>query len=345
MNIPFEIPKGSAFIITDRLTREYLVDVSLAEGWLVLGRTGAYFADGRYYSAVKQEIADKSLTPVLWEGIESLKGFLIDNGITTIYLNFERTTVSEYNLYKTLCDDIKDCSSILNGARSVKSEKELLLMKKACEIAENAYHKVIKKAKAGMTEQKLCALLEKEMIRLGAECPSFETIVAFGKNGAIPHHVTGQTKLTKNTPILVDMGARYKGYCSDVTRMAFYGKPDAEFLDAYDAVLSANESAIDNIRAGMSTKQADGIARELLGARGLKEYFTHSLGHGVGLEIHEFPTLSPRKDDVLKDGMVFTIEPGVYFDGKFGIRIEDTVTLIDGKVQRLFSDEKKLLIL
>ena len=143
--------------------------------------------------------------------------------------------------------------------------------------------------------------------------------------------------------ILVDMGANYKGYLSDLTRTAFFGKPSSKFIVVYEKVKEANQVAIDSITAGMTTRDADMISRDVLKKYDLSKYFTHSLGHGVGLEVHEFPTLSPGSDNELKEGMVFTIEPGVYIDGELGIRIEDTVVIKNGKVERLFNDEKNLL--
>ena len=195
-----------------------------------------------------------------------------------------------------------------------------------------------------MTEIELRDAIEKNVKNLGGET-AFDTIVAFGANSAVPHHETDSTKLTLNSPILVDMGAKVGGYMSDITRMAFFGTPSEKFCSCYDLVLKANLMALQNITENTLTDVADGYARNVLKDNGLDQYFTHSLGHGVGMEIHEYPTLSKKMSVPLKNGMVFTIEPGVYFDGEFGIRIEDTVLLIDGKVERLFSDDKKLLII
>ena len=143
----------------------------------------------------------------------------------------------------------------------------------------------------------------------------------------------------------MDTGALFNGYCSDLTRMAFFGTPDEEFKNAYDAVLTANLTAFDKIVGGMSGKDADAIAREVLKQRGYGDYFTHSLGHGVGLEIHERPNVSPRSRDNLEENAVFTVEPGVYLNGKFGIRIEDTATIKNGKAERLFTDSKELFVI
>ena len=183
------------------------------------------------------------------------------------------------------------------------------------------------------------------MAALGAEDTAFDTIVAFGKNSAVPHHETGEAALVKNQVVLIDTGAKVNGYCSDITRTAFFGEPDDEFLNVYDAVLNANLKAESEICAGITSKAADKIARDKLKSRGYGEYFTHSLGHGVGLEIHEKPYLSPRSDETLSENAVFTVEPGVYIEGKFGIRIEDTCLMSGGRAVRLFSDGKELTVI
>ena len=339
------LKKGEAALITDRLTRKYLAGFDLAEGVLILGEKPAYFTDARYFYAAKDKIAPAGAEPILYTGTDVLKNYVEKNGIKTLYIDYDRTTVSECERYKTFGAEIKNCSEELMQLRMIKSEEELACVKKACEIIQEAYHNAIKLAKTGVTEKEIADKIRSEIIRLGGEGESFETIVAFGANAAVPHHETGETKLTENTAILVDTGALFNGYCSDLTRMAFFGTPDEEFKNAYDAVLAANLTAFDKIVGGMSGKDADAIAREVLKQRGYGDYFTHSLGHGVGLEIHERPNVSPRSRDNLDENAVFTVEPGVYLNGKFGIRIEDTATIKNGKAERLFTDSKELFVI
>lgn len=339
------LKKGEAALITDRLTRKYLAGFDLAEGFLILGEKPAYFTDARYFYAAKDKIAPAGAEPILYAGTDVFKNYVEKNGIKTLYIDYDRTTVSECERYKTFGAEIKNCSEELMQLRMIKSEEELACVKKACEIIQEAYHNAIKLAKTGVTEKEIADKIRSEIIRLGGEGESFETIVAFGTNAAVPHHETGETKLTENTAILVDTGALFNGYCSDLTRMAFFGTPDEEFKNAYDAVLTANLTAFDKIVGGMSGKDADAIAREVLKQRGYGEYFTHSLGHGVGLEIHERPNVSPRSRDNLDENAVFTVEPGVYLNGKFGIRIEDTATIKNGKAERLFTDSKELFVI
>jgi len=335
----------SACIITDELTKTYLTETDLPEGTFVLTDEGVLFTDARYYYEVKDSFSHCGIRVELVKEPNTVKDYLTARGIKTLYLDYSRISAKEYFDYQTWGFNLEDASKIIEYARAVKDKRELDLIKSACEIAEKAYHLAIEKVKLGMTERQLKDIIEENLILLGADSVSFDTIVAFGKNSAIPHHVTDDTVLLENVPILVDMGAKVSGYASDITRTAFFGKPSGKFVNSYQAVLKANLTAIEKITDGTKTDVADGYARNVLKDFGIDEYFTHSLGHGVGLEIHEYPTLSKNRSTELKNGMVFTIEPGVYFNGEFGIRIEDTVLLENGKVKRLFSDDKNLLII
>ena len=338
--------KKSAYLITDDLTVKYLTGVDIKEGYLfVTDKSMKCYTDARYFYAAKQMLSSVGVEAGLYKGEESLSEFLAERQIENLFIDYSKVTVKDYENYKKFGVEIGDCSDKLFHARSIKSDEEIALIKKACEIAERAYLDEIVKVKEGMTENQLKSAIEKRMIELGANSSSFDIIVAFGSNGAVPHHQTGETTLKKNVPILIDMGANYKGYLSDLTRTAFFGTPSNKFIECYNAVLKANELAEEQITAGMKTDEADAIARNYLKEKGFDEYFTHSLGHGVGIEIHEYPTLSPKRKDLLEEGMIVTIEPGVYFDGEFGIRIEDTVLISGGKVKRLFTDDKNLLLI
>ncbi len=335
---------GKTYFFVDRIERLYFSKKDIAEGYFLYGEKKAYFTDARYFADAKRYFKNTDVVPVLLKGLETVKDFIKGENIKEIFTDFDKISVSEFNeLSKVVL--VSDGKEFLSKAREIKGKKELSYIKKACKIIQRAYYSAIKEIKLGMTEIELKDILEGYILKYGADGVGFETIVAFGKGSAVPHHVTGKTKLAINTPILIDAGAKYKGYVSDITRVAFFGTPSDEFLRVYDAVLQANLTAEEKITSGIYTDEADKIARDCLEEKGLAKYFTHSLGHGVGLEVHESPTLSPRKKEVLRDGLVFTIEPGVYLDGKFGVRIEDTVVLDDGRVERLFSDNKKLYII
>ncbi len=334
-----------AFLVTDSLTIEYLTGIKLAEGFLVYSSQPTCLVDARYFGAIKSVIESKGVTPRLYTGLKDIKHLLKEQRVKKLFVDFDRVTVSEYYEYLDLGVKLFDGSRALKLARAVKEKTELDKIKKACEIAQTAMSEIINDIKPNVTESFIRDKLENKMLELGADSVSFETIVAFGENSAIPHHQTGETVLEKNSAVLIDMGCKYKGYCSDITRTFFYGEPPEKFIDCYNAVLLANQTTIEKIKDGDYTDVADGYARKVLKDKGLEEYFTHSLGHGLGLEIHEFPALSPKKREYLEEGMTFTIEPGVYFEGEFGIRIEDTVTLTENGVVRLYSDSKELKII
>lgn len=339
------IENNAIFILTDRLTRKYLCGVDVAEGVLCAGQKLTLFTDARYFYGAKQKLEKGGVDCKLYKEQNDLFSFIKQSGAQVLYIDYEKCSVKEYFDYLRLGCEIKDGCEILSKLRSIKSQTEIENIKKACEIMQKAYYSTLEYIKVGVSEVQVKEILEDFMIKYGAEGSSFETIVAFGKNSAVPHHETGDTVLTENSVVLIDAGCLYKGYCSDLTRTCFFGVPDKKFIDYYNAVLKANLLAQENIKNLTTAKEADGFARDYLKTKGLSEYFTHSLGHGVGLEIHEYPRLSFKSDAVLQNDMVFTIEPGVYLDGEFGIRIEDTVLLNDGKVERLFSDDKNLLII
>ena len=193
-----------------------------------------------------------------------------------------------------------------------------------------------------MTENELAAELEYLMRSFGASGTSFPTIVGFGENSSVPHHETGLRKLKFGDIILIDYGCKVGGYCSDCTRTFLFGddKKHQRFKTAYAHVLKAHMLVKERLTDGMTGRQADAIARDYLKANELDKFFSHSLGHGIGVNIHEFPRLSTKSEDVLRNNMVFSDEPGVYFEGDFGIRIEDTVTLKDGKAVSMTDSDK-----
>lgn len=337
---------GQAFLITDRSQRRYFSGVDVAEGTLLLfSDKGLYFTDARYFSALQANLNDKCIQPVLYAGKDTVKSAIADAGVKQLFIDYDKTTLTEYRTYKEFGAEIADGKDKIASLRLHKNSDEIQKIVVACDIAQKAYRKVIKTVKVGVTEIAVKRAIEEEILALGGEGPSFDIIVAFGANAAVPHHQTGKTVLKGGDAILVDMGAVYDGYCSDYTRMAYLGQPSEEFIKDYRAVLTANVLAESKIVSGMSCKDADGIARAYLTEKGVGEFFTHSLGHGVGIDIHEAPMLSPKSDGVLTDGIVFTVEPGVYKTGKYGIRIEDTVVMKDGKAVRLFTDDKDLIIL
>jgi Xaa-Pro aminopeptidase len=229
--------------------------------------------------------------------------------------------------------------------RMAKSPDEIAAIRKSVLVNSKAFEQAVSRVRAGMTEADLAAELEYRMRRLGAEKPSFETIVAGGARSALPHAQPTSAKLESGQLVVVDMGATVNGYCSDMTRMLFLGEPGTKVKRTYRAVLEAQLAGIDAVRAGAPTRRVDAAARNVLKGYGLDKAFVHSTGHGLGLEIHEPPRVGKKDKTSLLNGMAITIEPGVYLEGFGGIRIEDTVVVTESGCEILTPTTKDLRVI
>ncbi len=323
----------------------YITGMEPENGLAIVDKDGTtLYTDMRYMEAAEKLLQGTDVTPVLYKQEEILKRI---TKYESVGISFDQITHSEYVTLENAGAKLVNIDEAYVKAMSVKNEWELANIAKACEIAELAFNELLPEIKAGMTESEIAALLEYKMRKHGAQGLAFDTIVAFGAHAAVPHHETGNTKLCFGDEILIDFGCRVNGYCSDITRTFLFGDDGKheEFKKAYACVLTAHELAKEKIVAGMTGKEADAVARDYLKEKGYGELFTHSLGHGLGLNVHEKPTLSPKGLQVLEDGMVFSDEPGVYVAGEYGIRIEDTVTLKDGKIMSFMSKTDRNLII
>lgn len=213
--------------------------------------------------------------------------------------------------------------------RKIKRKDEIEKIKKACELADKAIEIAKENMREGISELELKAIIEFEMKKLGVANMSFDTIVLFGKNAASPHGVSGETKLQKGDYALFDLGVCYENYVSDETRTIAFGNVSKEAKKIYDIVKKANAEAIKACKPGMKFSEIDMIARDIITKEGYGKYFTHRLGHGMGLDVHEYPDVSEKVDDILKENMVFTIEPGIYVPGVAGVRIEDDILITE----------------
>lgn len=323
----------------------YITGMEPENGLAIVDKDGTtLYTDMRYMEAAEKLLQGTDVTPVLYKQEEILKRIA---KYESVGISFDQITHSEYVTLENAGAKLVNIDEAYVKAMSVKNEWELANIAKACEIAELAFNELLPEIKAGMTESEIAALLEYKMRKHGAQGLAFDTIVAFGAHAAVPHHETGNAKLCFGDEILIDFGCRVNGYCSDITRTFLFGDDGKheEFKKAYACVLTAHELAKEKIVAGMTGKEADAVARDYLKEKGYGELFTHSLGHGLGLNVHEKPTLSPKGLQVLEDGMVFSDEPGVYVAGEYGIRIEDTVTLKDGKIMSFMSKTDRNLII
>lgn len=220
-------------------------------------------------------------------------------------------------------------TSLIQEQKVIKTSEELTLMHDAGQLADKALQVGMSHLKTGVTETEVVASIEYEMKKLGVSGMSFDTMVLFGDHAASPHGTPGNRKLKPNELVLFDLGVVWKGYTSDVTRTVAYGEVSDEIKDIYSVVLDAQLSAQNSVRAGMTTGELDNTARSIIEEAGYGEYFTHRLGHGIGQSVHEYPNISPGSETDLKKGMCFSIEPGIYIEGKVGIRIEDCMVLTE----------------
>ena len=261
--------------------------------------------------------------------------------IKTLGFEADDMTVSTLERFKKALKEgdadleLKSTTGIGVDLRAYKDPEELELLQRAIDIGDQAFEQTVARLVAGMTEKEAAWIFEKAVRKLGAESISFETIVAAGPNAARPHHATGHTPLEEGQTIVFDCGARYEGYCSDLTRTVVLGEADDEMKRVYDIVLTAQLAAIAMVEPGMTGEECDAIARKVITEAGHEKDFGHSLGHGLGLEVHESPGVGPNAKGKLENGMPFTIEPGIYIPGWGGVRIEDVVVLEDGRARVL----------
>jgi len=233
---------------------------------------------------------------------------------------------------------------IVERLRAVKEPREIERIRAAVALADRAFDQLISEGLVGRSERELARALERAMLAGGAERPSFETIVASGAHGALPHAAPRDVQLGPGELVVIDWGAQVDGYCSDCTRTVATGDPGEESLRVYELVREAQRVGVSAIRARANGREVDAVAREVIEARGFGEYFGHGLGHGVGIDVHEAPRLSQRSEDQLQAGNVVTVEPGVYLPGRFGVRIEDLVVVTDGGCEVLTSVPKELIV-
>ncbi len=306
----------------------YLTGYRGDSAYLVITLKEAYLYTYALFQIEAETQTDKSVnvkilgkTGLFDEISETLKD------VKTLGIETPNLTLSMFNaLYCKMQSKIRQTNDLVLGLRAQKDEREIEFIKRAQEITDRVFDHVLNTVKPDiMTELDLAAEMEYQMKKLGAEGYSFKTIVAIKENSATPHAIPRNVTITNNTNLLMDFGVYYNGYASDMTRTIFIGKADDEFKKVYNTVLSAQEKAEQAIKVGVAVKKLDKIARDIIDSAGYGEFFTHGLGHGVGIDVHENPPVNSRTGTLLKQGMVITIEPGIYLKDKFGVRIEDMV--------------------
>lgn len=279
--------------------------------------------------------------------MDKLREVVGSNHAGLLSIEKQHLTVARFEQLQTVFGQIetKAAEDLLLGMRLRKDQAEVAIMKEAAAIADRCVEVAVGAVAVGKTEAELVSLIESTAKELGAEGMSFSTIVLAGEKSALPHGSPGNRKITEGDFVLFDLGVVFKGYCSDITRTVVVGEPTAKQREIYEAVLAANLAGIEATKPGAAAKTVDRAARAVITERGYGEYFTHRVGHGLGIEVHEFPSMHGENDQEMVPGMVFTIEPGIYVPEVGGVRIEDDVLVTDDGVEILTQYPKELQVL
>ena len=344
--------KLGGVLITDLVNLRYFTGFTGTTGVALVTEKGKYFlVDFRYVSQANDEVVPNGFEVVVIERpVENkISEILKNEKITRLGIEDRNITLSAYNGYVEKYEGIEFVSlgDSFTRIRMIKTELEIDNIRRAAEIADKAFAIILPLIKEGAVENDIKNELEYEMKKLGAEGPSFETIIASNYRSAMPHGVASMKKIDRDGFVKFDFGCFYNGYASDMTRTIYFGEqPSKKHLEIYNTVLEAQLKAISAIKVGVTTRELDKIARDHITSKGYGENFGHGLGHGVGLEIHELPNVSGKAENfVLEENMVITIEPGIYIDGFGGVRIEDDIVVKKDGYEILNNTTKELVII
>ena len=339
---------ADAIIVSSEVNQRYLTAFAYTDGYVLVTREKGYLiTDFRYIEAAKANCAAGFEILMPSNGMLLAMRELIGDGKTVLCEEAELSVAGKERIEKVLdtCTVVSGGSKLLEGLRIFKDAEEIEKMKKAQEITDAGFRHMLEVLTPNMTELEAALELEFFMRKLGSEGIAFDTIAVSGTASSLPHGVPRNKKLEKGF-FTLDFGARIDGYCSDMTRTVVLGKADAEMKHLYETVLKAQTSALSALKVGLPCREADKIARDIIDNAGYKGRFGHSLGHGVGLYIHEAPRLSfaAPEDSLLTPGHVVTVEPGIYIEGKYGCRIEDMVAVLeDGTIYDFTKSPKELI--
>jgi Xaa-Pro aminopeptidase len=334
-----------AILITQPENRRYLSGFTGSAGVLLISQDQAVLAtDFRYYEQVEKQAPDFRLAKITDKFVTLFPELVQQVGAKRVGFESAHLTVDQHQQWLEVAEgfELVPTKELVEKIRAVKDEDELRKIKKAIALADQAIAHIAGFIEPDMTEKEVAWELEVFMRTRGAKKLAFDTIVGSGPNGAMPHATVSERVIKAGEPIVMDMGAMVDGYNSDLTRTICAGRADDKFREIYSIVLEAQLAAERNIRPGMTGKQADGIARQVIEQAGYGENYGHGLGHGVGLAVHEKPVVGRLSEDVLQPGMVFTVEPGIYLPGWGGVRIEDIVVMREDGVEVLTQASKEL---
>lgn len=338
-------------VISCDINRRYFLGMPSSAGTLIAFPEQVYFIiDFRYIEKAKKWLEGSQIKVVLQDNLcEQINELLKKHNAKTAAIEYDRCTVSQLDNYraKLNVEIIADnrLSKIINELRLVKTQEQIDKIISAQRIAEKGFEHMLDFIKVGRTEREIQLELDYFMLKNGAEALSFDTIALSGKNTSLPHGVPSDKIVENGDFVLLDYGAVFDGYHSDMTRTICVGQPTDEMRKVYDVVLKAQLVGLNSVKAGITGKELDKTARIVIDNAGYEKYFGHSLGHGVGMEIHEAPTVSLRSDEILLENSIVTVEPGIYLPGKFGVRIEDFAVVKCNGCENMTKAPKELIII
>ena len=337
-------------LLTDLYNIRYFTGFTGTTGIGLISKKGNFFfSDFRYKEQGKLEVEkeDFEFVEVSRGALNKIGEYVEKLGIRKLGIEDKQVTVSYYKeLKNTFQAELIGVENKLQLIRMIKTNKEIEIIKRAIEISDYSFQETIKVIKKGMTEKEIAAHIEYMQRKMGADDTSFATIVASGVRSAMPHGVASDKKIEEDEFITIDFGCYYDGYVSDMTRTIYFGNNISDkHKEIYNTVLNAQLMGVNNIKSGMLTSEIDKIVRDYITEKGYGDKFGHGLGHGIGLEIHEAPALSPVTNTVLEENMVVTVEPGIYVEGFGGVRIEDDVVITKSGCEILNKTSKELKII
>ena len=334
---------ADAFLVSSLVNVRYLSGFTGSNGLLLIsGNNDFLFTDSRYIEQGREQTCDQ-ITVSLTSGFSAIEEVSRLYSLTNVAFESDHLTYSEFTGMEKLLNprvNLISSKGVVEKIRSIKDNDEVDLIRRAASLADDAVTLAIQESKPGKSEFEIAWVIEKFLRENGADGVAFDTIVATGANSAKPHHRAGSTIIKAGDPLVIDMGALLNGYRSDITRTILVEGEDEKFRCVYEVVLEAQITAIEAARQGVIAKDLDLVAREVIANHGFGQNFSHGLGHGVGLNVHEMPMVVPSSDHILEEGMIFTVEPGIYLPGWGGVRIEDMVLLEEAEVSLLTNAPK-----
>lgn len=334
-------------LITSDYNRRYISNFTGSSGVVLIGLTDAKFiTDFRYVEQATKQCEGFEVVKHVGSVPEEVAAQAKLQGIKKLGFEQDHVTYSSYKAFDEAVDaELTPVSGLVEKIRLIKTDAEIKILKVAADIADAAFKHILDFIRPGITELEVSNELEFFMRKAGATSSSFDTIVASGNRSALPHGVASNKIIEKGDFVTMDYGAYYNGYISDITRTIAVGEPDAKLREVYEIVYEAQRLGMEGIKPGMSGKEADALTRDYITEKGYGEYFGHSTGHGIGLEVHEGPALSHKSDIILEPGMIVTVEPGIYLPGIGGVRIEDDTIITKEGNESLTHSTKELIIL